>query len=307
MGEGHFGNFLYMSEGKFMQRMKYLESSDYHVIGLGEGVAALKDGNIKPNSVVVTIDDGWYSTYRCMFPALQACSIPATVYLTSYYCEKQLPVVTVLLNYLLASTSCKEVIELDLAGRLQVFDLSVESDKGRLMACCQGHLDSLDSEEGKQSFLEELSSKLGVDYQSIISKQLFHLMTPAQVQEMASCGVDFQLHTHCHTISKQETYCIEDEIVKNSQFINSLVDIDLVHFCYPSGIYDPQIWPELEKLNVESATTTEIGLADKNTHKYAIPRILDGEQISDIEFEAELSGFNDMVRRILSVCRSQVQ
>jgi hypothetical protein len=47
-----------------------------------------------------------------------------------------------------------------------------------------------------------------------------------------------------------------------------------------------------------SATTTDIGLVAADSPPYALPRILDGQDITDLEFEAELCGFMQLLRRL---------
>ena len=41
------------------------------------------------------------------------------------------------------------------------------------------------------------------------------------------------------------------------------------------------------------------GLADANSHPMALPRILDGQSMSDLAFEARFSGFWFLLNRLL--------
>jgi|GEM_PF-2824765 len=59
----------------------------------------------------------------------------------------------------------------------------------------------------------------------------------------------------------------------------------------------------MSELGVKSAATTQSGLVEKDSHRYALPRVLDGEAVSELEFEAELSGLNEMLRRLLRAIR----
>ena len=70
------------------------------------------------------------------------------------------------------------------------------------------------------------------------------------------------------------------------------------HFCYPSGEWDRLHWPVLENHNVRTATTCESGLVNADTPRFAMNRILDSARISQIEFEAEVSGFNELIRQV---------
>jgi hypothetical protein len=50
-------------------------------------------------------------------------------------------------------------------------------------------------------------------------------------------------------------------------------------------------------LNIVSATTTRRGLNFASTPSLGLLRLLDGEELTQLEFEAELSGFADLARR----------
>jgi hypothetical protein len=52
-------------------------------------------------------------------------------------------------------------------------------------------------------------------------------------------------------------------------------------------------------MNVTSATTCLSGFNDANTPLLGLKRFLDGENISEIEFSGELSGFLPLARAIL--------
>jgi hypothetical protein len=47
---------------------------------------------------------------------------------------------------------------------------------------------------------------------------------------------------------------------------------------------------------VVSATTCESGLAHAGSNILALPRILDDNRVSQVEFEAELTGFSELCR-----------
>ena len=51
---------------------------------------------------------------------------------------------------------------------------------------------------------------------------------------------------------------------------------------------------------VLTATTCETGLVDEKSPPLAWRRILDSSRVSQIEFEAEVSGFNELIRLVRS-------
>ncbi|HXI13849.1 MAG TPA: polysaccharide deacetylase family protein [Thermoanaerobaculia bacterium] len=72
-----------ISPETFRQQMQYLASSGFNVISLADlqsFVAGEKD-DIPPNAVVITIDDGWRSTYTEVYPELKEFRFPFTVFI----------------------------------------------------------------------------------------------------------------------------------------------------------------------------------------------------------------------------------
>ena len=55
-------------------------------------------------------------------------------------------------------------------------------------------------------------------------------------------------------------------------------------------------WKIKSEHNIKSATTCNSGLLSVKNHLYAIYRFLDGSNISQIEFESEISGFSEFCR-----------
>jgi peptidoglycan/xylan/chitin deacetylase (PgdA/CDA1 family) len=72
-----------VSRETFRQHLRYLEMTGYNVIPLShlyEYVSG-KRASIPKNAIVITIDDGWRSTYTEAFPELQKRKFPFTVFI----------------------------------------------------------------------------------------------------------------------------------------------------------------------------------------------------------------------------------
>jgi peptidoglycan/xylan/chitin deacetylase (PgdA/CDA1 family) len=107
--------------------------------------------------------------------------------------------------------------------------------------------------------------------------------------------MDVQLHTHRHRFPLDESLA-RAEIRDNRAALASLGPGPYVHFCFPSGIYERSQFPWLEKEGIVSATTTRPGFNTPETPLHELDRVLDGERISDLEFEAELCGVLGFLR-----------
>lgn len=74
---------MHIDRATFVQHLQYLEMTGYNVIPLRhlyEYVSGTR-ASIPKNAVVITIDDGWRSTYTEAFPELQKRKFPFTVFI----------------------------------------------------------------------------------------------------------------------------------------------------------------------------------------------------------------------------------
>jgi len=297
LGEGQFGNFLYMSAEKFAARMALLKQWKYPVVPLVD----LTDRNrhLPLCPTVITIDDGWHGTWSAMLPALEKYHYPATVYLTTFYCLQQYPVIDVALQYCFHAIDASRIHRLHLP-RYQFGPLSVDTKPARRKAltAALNVVATLPDDPSRQAFLQALCRETGVSHEKLMAGRWFHLMSPQEVEDAAGRRITFECHTHRHRIRQGSRGCLEEEISENREHIAGLTGRIPEHFCYPSGQYSRDLWPVLAKCQMKSATTTDIGLVNDHSAKYALPRILDGQDISELEFEAEMSGFMDVARRL---------
>lgn len=304
LGDDHYGNFLYISAKKFAERIHKIKIMGLPVISLDEALTRREKKILPACPVVITIDDGWYSTYLHMLPVLEKYNFPATLYLTTYYSEKQLPVYNVLIQYMLVTTSeaSLDIGALGVPSDNDIVDLTNVDQRQRASIRLQSLADNLDIET-RDDFVGNIAKILGIDYTKIINEKWFHLASFNQVGDMVERGVDVQLHTHRHRISIEGVDCLEQELMDNRLRLETLTLQPLKHFCYPSGVYDETAWPTLKANGVTSATTTKSGFVNGRSHIYELPRILDGEQVSDLEFEAELSGVVEVKRRLMNLLK----
>jgi hypothetical protein len=93
---------------------------------------------------------------------------------------------------------------------------------------------------------------------------------------------------------------VEDEIRRNRQALAELLGMapsDFKHFCYPSGLTSAAAATALADIGMTTSVTTIQGLAWPGAPSQLLSRLHDGENVSDLEFEAELSGFSDWLRQ----------
>jgi len=283
-----FGDRLFMEPQQFEQRMTWLKKSRYKVIPLEEAVDALLAGSLPPDCVVITIDDGWKSTYTHMLPILEALELPATVYVTTWYVENQAPTVNVALRYVLQRTTVNEFAWPQSGGPARSIRLGDSQSRDQLTGELSSELQSYPSLDQRLQALREICELLDVPTEPWWSNGQFHLMQEREIKDAVERGLDIQLHTHRHSsVSGGLAKEIEDNrdaLARACGIMNS------EHFCYPSGNYDDAAIGILAGAGIRSATTCEEGLASATTDPYRIPRFLDGRSITQTKFEAYLSG-----------------
>lgn len=82
------GSSYSINVGEFEKQMNYLATHNYSVISLSELIKGLRDGQLPPKPVVITIDDGFKSSFTLAYPILKKYNFPATLFLYTNFIEK---------------------------------------------------------------------------------------------------------------------------------------------------------------------------------------------------------------------------
>ncbi len=294
--ESRFSPTMFIRPETFAARLALLRRA-YPVLPLGEAVRRLADGTLPPCAVAITIDDGFHGTASRAAPLLAAAGLPATVYVTTYYVQRDVPVFRLALQYCFWRSRA-ETIDV---GRLgigveAVLPIATEAERQEVVWELVNHGERHLDEAGRSALLAATAAQLGVDLAPIVRDRILHLMTPEEVRATGAL-LDVQLHTHRHRFPDDPLEA-RAEIEENRRVLAPLVGGPLVHLCYPSGYWSEALFPVLAAAGVESATTCEGGLNGPGVHPYALRRFFDGEHVTALEFEAELSGAADLLRTV---------
>ena len=320
--ECHFRPQLFISRERFEGRLLHLVREGFVVLPLGEALTRMWNGTLPRRSLAITIDDGFKSTHSVAGPLLLHFRLPATIYVTTYYMEKQAPVFRLAMQYLFWRRSAREPDQATLgllaalAARLPDQQAAGSSTRpaarngsynNTTAAQATTHKltwdliqygESLDSEAERQSLLRKVARILAIDTTCLDEAQPLSIMSREEVCSLSKQGFDIQLHTHRHRFPCQDRSSARAEIIQNQARLEAITGQPARHFCYPSGIFVTSQWPWLQELGIESATTCLPGLNTPWTPRYELRRFLDSEDIALIEFEAELAGFGEFLRRI---------
>lgn len=291
---------LFIRPDIFELRMKYLKDNGYNIISLDEAYEATQSNNIDDNSVVITIDDGFYSTYAAGLPILKKYNFPSTLYLASFYFNKPFPIFTLTLNYIFWRNK-KHVIDFSDLGIDELAQFTSVNAGSNKFAEAQEIVKSVgrsyESEEERFKLLNNLGAALDQDFNDIAESRILTMLNEAELKQCIEADMDIEIHTHGHnfpTDLEKARY----EITRNRELIDPLLPRPMSHFCYPGGEWSKLHWPVLDEQNIKTSTTCENGLITPDTPVHAWSRYLDSARISQLEYEAELSGFNEVLRSL---------
>jgi peptidoglycan/xylan/chitin deacetylase (PgdA/CDA1 family) len=284
---------LYVRQETLHARCDLLRRHGYTVLPLGEAVRRLYDDTLPRAAVALTFDDGNHDFAVRAVPVLAEFGFPSTSYVTTFYSRVQRPVFDPVAAYVAwkgrARGECSGEGLVPDGGALRVASSAERARTAlRLRAACRER--RLDA-EAKDDVAREFAGRLGVDYDDILEKRLFRVMTPQEVAGLHAHGVDVQLHTHRHRSPDDHALFLR-EIRDNRRELRAMIgaDVPLTHFCYPNGTALHGFVPWLREVGVTTATTCHPALATPADDPLLLPRYVDAESLSLSTFSAWVSG-----------------
>jgi peptidoglycan/xylan/chitin deacetylase (PgdA/CDA1 family) len=288
-GDQHeFEPFLFMRESTFRRRLEILRKRRLSVIPLDTAVRRRDGGANGAVEAVITIDDGWSSTLGVAAPLLERFGYPATLYLSTRHAVEGTPVAPVVLGYMFWKRNETPLV---LQGVHPSVDGSYEftSHDHARQGVLEEKIARLDS-AAQARMLQQVADRFGFDMSSLTADRRFQFIAMDDIGTLAKMGVDTQLHTHDHFLPDGVGE-FREQLERNRNLIRMHKPGEPPrHFCYPSGRYSDKHAQWLAELDILSATTCDSGMNRAGENPYLLRRFLDSDNISEIEFEAQLSG-----------------
>lgn len=301
--ENEFNSKLFCSTNTFRKRLDWLQKKGFNFARLDDAVdtpPALR----RRLETVITFDDGWHSTASKLLPMLAEHRIPSTLYLCTQHFLEAWPVLNVTVRYILWKSPLKT---------LHIESVADGVDGEHHMSSVQArellarHIVSevtpkLNNREEVCRLLEQLAACAGLDIASLnLASGRFDYMSASELRAAAASGCTIELHGHQHRYPQGEPGLFYADLARCEEVILAAGLPKPRHYCYPSGNFDEGAMAVLKDRKVVSATTCIPGLVDSASAPicYYLPRFLDGDSIHPLEFEAELSGFSHLLRRVL--------
>ena len=219
----------------------------YNPVTLDDVAASLRTGEaLPPNSIAITVDDGYRNFLANGHATFRAFDIPVTMYLVTDFIDGKTWLWWDVVAYLLRNPA-EEVCE---------------------------QLKSLPNEE-RLKRLEEMIAASDVELPARPPEQ-FAPLTWDEVRTLSREGVQFGAHTKTHPIlSRVSDPQMQDEISSSKQRIESETGTAVHHFCYPNGHYDDFTQATVDHLassGFQTAVTAEPGFNFPGARPFLLTR-----------------------------------
>ena len=229
---------MLVSRRTFEQQLDSIGRS-FRFISLDELGARLESGKEFDRPVAaITFDDGYRDFYYVALPVLKAKCIPATLFVVtatigaaSLHLHDKL---YLLLSRRFGSGAWKRS---ELAGLLQALGITLP-DMGATnpFQATRALLEALPQADLKR-VVRALESEVSIPEEAL---QSFCVLTWEMLDEIRRAGVSIGSHTRTHILMTNESgQRLRDEVVGSRRELERKLDIQVRHFAYPSGHFDP--------------------------------------------------------------------
>lgn len=274
---------------RFEEQCRHLNQF-YRPISMTELGSKLQEGKkLSPNSVVVTVDDGYRDFLTNAFPVLSAYSIPAIVFLATDMLDHGTCLWVDWVRVLFRSSPLKHVT-LELPGREPAEYRTDAASSPVNQALKQA------SNSERLAFLARLPDLLHVPGRPAIPESLRPLAWD-EVRTMAAAGIEFGAHTMSHPIlsrleSKDE---VRGELAGSKTRIEQELQRPCRHFCYPNGTFADFNQATIEVLSECGFQTSVVGQPGLNfagADRYQLRRFAMEPAYGGLKFAQKVAGLN---------------
>jgi peptidoglycan/xylan/chitin deacetylase (PgdA/CDA1 family) len=277
----------------FERQLAYL--SRYHkVISLEQYVSLRQRGCPLPRySAIITMDDGYRTNYSIAFPLLKKYGVPASVFVTTGFVDRESLLWTDRLIQAIADAPSGTYPDLDSALRPIVLGDTASRRRAALELL---HELKLVPQESRDRALGALEARLvNGERVHLETPEIFEALSWQDIGEMIASGlVSFGNHTHTHVIlGRSEPESQRSEIQEAHLRIESHTGLPCRSFCYPNGRredYDATTQSILRELGYQCALTTEPGYNNATTSLFDLKRVAVNSRASFADFFTILYG-----------------
>lgn len=280
----------FISRETLANRLEFLRAN-YTIISLDEAVRQHASGTIKPRQAVLTFDDGLYDFSAVGAPLLEEYEATGTLYVVSSKIGNALAHKQLAQDIILRSQQAR-------GGSSTV----VDDEQRATLATYQQDLAELPEAE-RYDYLRQIAAEFNVDIEPVFNSRMWNHHQPDELKRLAEAGHGVQLHTHTHLPTTKAPERVYEEANTCREILEKTTETMARDYCYPSGYWDRNAWEPLKKAGVRSAVTCKVGPNFASTPALALRRYIDHSEITQLEFEALVSGWTWLLKIIIHPSR----
>ena len=280
---------LAVSCSNFEKQIKTLKSK-YKIVSIDELINNLREG-INKFMIAITFDDGYKDNLSCALPILEKYQVPASIYVTTSFLEKNVCIWWYELKGTIQNKSL-----LNFVYEKQNFNFELKNHKQKFLAFNVLRKLFLNLKPDKQiELLEQITeTKTRKNYSEIC-------LNPDEVKILDNSSlITIGSHSHNHLnlkiLSNDE---ILYEVKKSLGILENLLGHKVKHFSYPYGEKNQnssQKYNIIENLSFDSAVTAK-AYPIKNYNLFSLPRIYVGQNTCEKAIINHLSGFYNLTNK----------
>jgi peptidoglycan/xylan/chitin deacetylase (PgdA/CDA1 family) len=228
-----------------------------------------------PRSFAVTFDDGFENNLSVAAPILSDCNIPATIYVTSDFIDRNGMSWIDRIEYVVEDAPAR-ILTVDWADA--PFELGNAESRIRFLKAVRAKVKN-DPSCNADAFADELCAELGRPGRPNSKDPLDLKMTWEQIRQAA--GDDLLIfggHSHTHAIMSFLTDAeLDHEITQSLSLLASKAGVGPTHYSYPEGLshcYSQKVIRELKSRGVRCCPTAIDGINRSGADPFELRRIM---------------------------------
>lgn len=255
----------------FVEHLKLLRRYA-NPISLQAMVDGLRDGNLAPRSVVVTLDDGYVDNLRHAKPALQHLDIPATVFVTTGHLGK-----TFWWDHLAILCAPGKPFPRTICLEINGHKFDWRSNGSARM---RHRLHFFSSVHRFLSYLAEPERDEAITKLCQVFMSATHedpdrrAMTGSEIRDLAKGGlIEVGAHTASHPfLGSLGIEAQRGEISASKQYLQEILSMQIESFCYPHGSLTNETVAAVRNAGFRCACATYTDVATLNNDPFLLPR-----------------------------------
>ena len=271
---------IVVSKAVFEKQMRFLINR-FNVLSLNEFIECIEERKtFRPNSCLVTFDDGWKDNYQNAYPLLKEMGIPATIFVTTdfvgenklFWQERITGLLYGLHDALESDRDVSRYVLRDFPD-MEIRRL-LKCERDRLKEEISGYIRMLKGKANEE--IEERIRRLAIlavkVKRNVDEESAF--MDWDAIKVMAKNGISFGSHGKSHAILTRLGKCeIEKEALESRELIEKKLGVPVCSFSYPNGDYSEEIAEILRNSGYRVAFSADKGHHSIDDHPYKVRRI----------------------------------